>query len=148
MRKIKYLVVHCSDSPNERDVTAADIHDWHKARGWDGIGYNAVITRAGYIQPGRPDYWQGAHVRDFDQDGEGDNSDSLGVCLIGRDEFTPHQFRALAAWLYDKKRQHPDAEVVGHRDLDTRKTCPNFNVRDWYASLSPTYRFIPHTAQS
>lgn len=133
MRDVKYLVVHCSDTPNGRPHTAEDIHRWHQERGWVGIGYNAVIALDGDLQPGRPDYWQGAHVQDFDKNGVGDNSDSLGICLIGKDEFTDAQFRSLEGWLLAKKAEYPNAEVVGHRDLDNRKTCPNFDVRAWWA---------------
>lgn len=132
MREIRFIVVHCSDTPNGRDDRAADIHRWHRERGWDGIGYNAVISVDGYLEPGRPDYWQGAHVRDFDDNGEGDNSDSLGVCLIGRDQFSDDQLRTLEGWILAKLADHPEAEVVGHRDLDSRKSCPNFDVREWW----------------
>ena len=47
--KVKYLVVHCADTPDDREVTASGIHDWHKARGWDGIGYHWVFGRGGDI---------------------------------------------------------------------------------------------------
>lgn len=139
MREIKYLVVHCSDTPNGRHHTAEDIHRWHsdpkpKGNGWDGIGYNAVGLVGGGIEPGRPDYWQGAHVRDFDENGEGDNSDSLGYVLIGRDEFDDAQMRDLEGWLLAKKSLYPKAQVVGHCNLDSRKTCPNFDVPAWWAS--------------
>jgi len=133
MRKIKFLVVHCSDSPNGRGDTAADIHRWHQQRGWSGIGYNAVIPADGSLQPGRPDYWQGAHTRDFDANGEGDNSDSLGICLIGRDKFSDDQLRTLEGWLILKQLEYQGAKVVGHRNLDSRKTCPNFDVKAWWA---------------
>lgn len=136
MEKIEYLVVHCSDTPNGRDDRAEDIHRWHLERGWSGIGYNAVIPISGVIEQGRPDYWQPAHVRDFDQDGEGDNSDSLGICLIGTDDFNDDQLRALEGWLLAKQAEYPDAEIVGHRDLDRRKTCPNFDVGAWWSSVS------------
>lgn len=136
MREIKFLTVHCSDTPNGRDDHAEDIHRWHQERGWTGIGYNAVVTVAGYLEQGRPDYWQGAHVRDFDENGEGDNSDSLGICLIGTDQFSDDQLRTLEGWLLAKKAEYPDAEVVGHRDLDSRKTCPNFDVGDWWRNRS------------
>ena len=95
--KIKFIVIHCSDTPNDRDVTAADIHRWHLEKKWSGIGYNEVIRRSGLVEHGRPPYWQGAHVRDFDGDGEGDNSDSIGICLIGRDQYTDDQFDSLTA---------------------------------------------------
>jgi len=134
MRKIKYLVVHCSDTPNGRNDTAEDIHRWHQERGWSGIGYNAVVTAHGLLQAGRPDYWQGAHVRDFDENGEGDNSDSLGICLIGRDVFTNEQLNILEGWLILKQLEYPDAKVVGHRNLDSRKTCPNFDVEEWWGN--------------
>lgn len=133
MRPIQFLVVHCSDSPNGQPFTAEDIHNWHQQRGWDGIGYNAVGLVGGGIEPGRPDYWQGAHVRDFDEDGQGDNSDSLGYCLIGRDQFDDAQLRDLEGWLIAKQAEHPQAQVKGHRNLDSRKTCPNFDVQAWWA---------------
>ena len=57
----------------------------HLNFGWNGIGYHKVILRNGEIQDGRPEYWIGAHVK-------GKNTVSLGVCLIGRDEFTKNQF--------------------------------------------------------
>lgn len=129
MRKIRFIVVHCSDTPNGRDDRAEDIHRWHRERGWDGIGYNAVITADGYLEPGRPDYWEGAHVA-------GHNAESLGVCLIGTDRFTDDQLRTLEGWLLAKQADHPEAEVVGHRDLDSRKTCPNFDVSEWWRNRS------------
>ena len=60
----------------------------HLGFGWDGIGYHKVILRSGEIENGRPEYWVGAHVK-------GENDVSLGVCLIGRDEFTNEQFSSL-----------------------------------------------------
>lgn len=125
MSQIRYLVVHCADTPDDRNHTAEDIHRWHLERGWSGIGYHAVITRDGQIQTGRPDYWQGAHVN-------GHNAHSLGVCLIGRNKFTNAQFDALAYWISDKLAHYPGAQVVGHCDLDPKKTCPNFNVKGWW----------------
>lgn len=126
MDKIRYLVVHCADTPDDIDFSAEDIHRWHLERGWSGIGYHAVIKKDGTIQLGRPEYWDGAHVR-------GHNHESLGVCLVGRDDFTPKQMRALGTVLIGWKQKHPNAEVVGHRDLDSHKTCPNFDVKAWWA---------------
>ena len=52
LKEIKYLVVHCSDTPDERDVSVADIHDMHLGFGWDGIGYHKLITRDGTVHNG------------------------------------------------------------------------------------------------
>lgn len=122
---MQYLVVHCADTPDDKDFTAEDIHDWHKQRGWDGIGYHAVILRDGSIHPGRPDFWPGAHVK-------GHNYDSLGVCLVGRKDFTPEQLGSLREWLDEKAEMYPHSTVVGHRELDNTKPCPNFDVWKWW----------------
>jgi len=124
---MRYLVVHISDSPKDRGDTAADIHRWHKQRGWDGIGYHAVITGTADIEPGRPDYWQGAHVK-------GHNADSLGICIITDTAPDEDQLRVLEGWLLAKLAEYPEAKVVGHRDLDSRKTCPNMDIPAWWAS--------------
>ncbi|MDY0164645.1 N-acetylmuramoyl-L-alanine amidase [Desulfobotulus sp.] len=126
MKGIRYLVVHCSDTPNDREVTAAEINSWHRKRGWDGIGYHAVIRRDGTVEAGRPPYWVGAHVQSF-------NGVSLGVCLVGRDHFTEAQMEALEGVLREWQALCPEAVVVGHRDLDSRKTCPNFDAALWWA---------------
>lgn len=125
---IQYLVVHCSDSPNHETMTASDIHAMHLGFGWHGVGYHRVINRSGLIEHGRPDYWIGAHVY-------GHNEESLGVCLIGRDEFTELQFLSLEKVLREWTLKHPSAKVVGHCDFDsTEKTCPNFDAGKWWQS--------------
>ena len=53
----------------------------HLEFGWNGIGYHKIIKRDGEIENGRPEFWIGAHVY-------GKNDQSLGVCLIGRDNFS------------------------------------------------------------
>ena len=140
MRLINRIVVHCSDSAWG---DAAVIRDWHRERGWSDIGYHVVILNGfrknsrrfteeddGRLEPGRPLDRMGAHVR-------GANRGSLGVCLIGKEEFTPYQFSALErlllvwAGLYGVER----GRIVGHRDLDRKKTCPNFEVRDFLETI-------------
>ena len=122
---IKLLVVHCSDTDNNKNIDVTDIHKMHLNFGWDGIGYHKVILRSGKIENGRPEYWIGAHVK-------GKNKFSLGVCLIGRDKFTKKQFISLENILKKWKLLYPNAVIVGHRDTGkTKKTCPNFDVITW-----------------
>ena len=118
---IQKIVIHCSDSPHGRGDDAKTIHRWHLEKGWDGIGYHWLITETGETQAGRPEYWQGSHVR-------GHNHDSIGICLIGRDHFTDAQLTALANLVKSRLNKYPDATVYGHCDLDPNKTCPNFDV--------------------
>ena len=122
---IKLLVVHCSDSEDDQNLTAIDLHNMHLKFGWDGIGYHKVINRSGKIENGRPEYWIGAHV-------QGKNNISLGVCLIGREKFTVKQYISLEKVLRKWKDLYPEAKIVGHRDTgNTKKTCPNFDVKTW-----------------
>ena len=123
-RHIDLAVLHCSDSPDHHYVTAADIHEWHLARGWDGVGYHYIIERDGTISNGRPEYWKGAHVRDY-------NTGSIGICVVGRDAYTPEQFKSLDSLYRKIKKAHPNIIWKGHRELDQYKTCPNDALMAW-----------------
>ena len=128
-KNIKLLVVHCSDTEESKRLTAIDLHNMHLKFGWDGIGYHKIIDRSGKIENGRPEYWTGAHVY-------GKNNESLGVCLIGKKHFTKKQFSSLKKILVDWKAKYPNAVVKGHCDtIKTKKTCPNFNVDNWYKKI-------------
>lgn len=105
------------------DTTAADIDQWHREFGWDGIGYHYVIRFNGAIETGRPETAQGAHAKGF-------NSRSVGICWSGHGDIEPptiEQWNAalnLVRELMDRYRVPLD-NVVGHRELpDVRKTCP------------------------
>ena len=99
--EIKFLIVHCSDTPNENNIDASFIHQMHLNNGWDGIGYHKVILRSGVIENGRPEFWIGAHVK-------GKNDVSLGVCLIGRNKFTEKQFFSLENVLRSWRKSYPN----------------------------------------
>jgi len=125
---IKYLVVHCSDSPDNENLGAREVHALHQSFGWHGCGYHRVICRDGTIEAGRPDYWVGAHVY-------GHNEESLGVCLVGRREFNAAQFDALEEVLRSWQSSYPKAQILGHCDfVTTTKTCPNFDVSEFCIS--------------
>jgi len=141
MREIKLIVLHCSDSLFG-DVALIDL--WHRERGFDGIGYHYVIEngypdaeshrlkrpcfeRDGRLSTGRPLAEVGAHVK-------GRNEGSIGICLIGRDQFTAAQFGTLAKLMADLRGSWPEAELLGHYEAqlpgEARKSCPNLDM-DW-----------------
>ncbi len=129
MMNITRVVIHCSASPQGRGDDAETIHSWHTRRGWSGIGYHYVILEDGTLQTGRPEYWEGAHVN-------GHNKDSLGICLIGYgSEVTNDQMDTLAQLLLGLNHKYNGVEVLGHNDLDPNKTCPNFNVKEWWGTI-------------
>jgi N-acetyl-anhydromuramyl-L-alanine amidase AmpD len=118
------LIVHCSDSPHGRGDDASTIHSWHLQRGFDGIGYHYVITEDGTRQAGRPEYWTGSQVKNY-------NKGSIGICLIGRETFTPEQHSELVVLLRELRGRYPGAEILGHYQLDPGKTCPNIEMPVW-----------------
>ena len=125
IKNIKKIIIHCSDTPDEDNLDAKDIHDMHLGFGWEGIGYHKVILRNGIIQNGRPEFWIGAHVK-------GINNISLGVCLIGRKTFSPKQFLTLEKLLILWKKKYVGVKIEGHCEaVITQKTCPNFDVKQW-----------------
>ncbi len=136
MSQIKKVVVHCSDSPDTLDIGAAEIKQWHtmpppKGRGWADIGYHEVIRRSGHVEAGRFENGDsilegkeiGAHVA-------GQNSDSIAICIVGRDHFAAEQMEALYERLLYRLKAHGlgVSQVYGHYELDPKKTCPNLNM--------------------
>lgn len=132
MRKITHLVVHCTATPEGRDVSAAEIRGWHKAKGWADIGYHYVVRLDGRVEKGRPDIEPGAHV-------SGHNRNTIGIVYAGgvaKDGKTPKDTRtgaqkaALRKLINQLKQTYPAAQVVGHRDFPgVAKACPSFDVR-------------------
>lgn len=137
---IDTVVIHCADTPNGYGWwRAADIDQWHAARGFKRtharpgdalkhIGYHYVIEISGAVIVGRTHEEIGAHC-------EGFNHRSIGVCLIGRTEFTRDQWNELRAIVQHLQGSLAIAEIVGHRDTITdpekAKDCPGFDVRAW-----------------
>lgn len=137
MRIIDKIIVHCADTFAHMDIGAKEIDRWHRERGWKAIGYNYVIRRDGTIEKGRDldgdgnvDEEVGAHARGF-------NANSIGICLVGGKgedgnpdaNFTMLQYMALTTLKLKLLVKYPNADIMGHRDLDPSKDCPCFDVR-------------------
>lgn len=138
MRKIKTIVIHCSASPNFRHTTVNDIDRWHKQRGFKrvnplinnelfAIGYHYVIYIDGSVHSGRSVEEVGAHVAGW-------NANTIGICMIGTDDFTAGQWDSLKDLVKKMQLDHIGAGVCGHRDFpNVHKDCPGFDVFAWYA---------------
>lgn len=140
---IKRLVVHCSFTKTDQYITAAEIRRWHTSKDskdpskpWEDIGYHYVVGRAGNVESGRETKYMGAHASGY-------NHDSIGICLVGgmsavgqaEFNYTSRQLSALWQLLWQLSKKHERAKVCGHRDLDSKKTCPNFDVKAWFYDL-------------
>ncbi|WP_163566263.1 N-acetylmuramoyl-L-alanine amidase [Helicobacter suis] len=129
LKTIKKIIVHCSATPEGKDYSAKDIDKWHKERGWECIGYHYVIKLDGTIEGGRSVKFVGAHCK-------GHNSDSLGICYIGgldkdhkpKDTRTPEQKEAIKSLCLKLLKENLAAKLYGHRDFESKKDCPCFDV--------------------
>ena len=151
-RRIDRIYVHHSYS---RFGDAEEIDIWHRARGFNKIGYNAVVSvgekdirpdvgfPAGIIQLGRSINKVPATVR-------GDNSHSIGICVVGNFDIQDEnddpgekpdaggvreKALGLIAATYCKKLDLPVRQVLGHWEArlvpgvpDPVKSCPGNNI--------------------
>lgn len=141
MRKIRKIIVHCSATPEGKDIDAEEIKKWHLKRGWRDIGYHFVIKLDGTIEEGRPIEQTGAHVK-------GHNYNSIGICYIGgvekkkkndkwiaKDTRTKKQKDSLIDLLLRLKEDYPGAVIHGHNEFSS-KSCPCFDAYSEYNYIS------------
>ena len=118
----KKVILHCSASPNYKQLTVEQIDKMHRARGWSQVGYHWIVYPNGELMPGRAERVVGAHTK-------GKNTHSLGICLIGTDRFTEEQVEGLIE-LYDDfyKRYDIDYDAWwGHYQF-ANKICPGIDM--------------------
>ena len=143
-RRIDYIVVHCTATPEGMAKTVEDIRREHKKQGWSDIGYHYVVTLDGEVHEGRNVDIAGSHVAGY-------NANSIGVVYVGglerdpkktyqqlraKDTRTDRQKMALLALLMDLRRLYPDARILGHRDFPrVTKACPSFNAMAEYRNV-------------
>lgn len=125
MRKIKSIVLHVSDSPDDLDIGAKEIREWHIDRGWSDIGYHYVIRIDGTVEKGRDLDRPGAHAK-------GHNIDSIGICWVGRDKISNYAFASLTQLLLKLLDKHNLScqNILGHYEINPKKTCPNIEMEE------------------
>ena len=141
MRDLKRIILHCSATPEGREVSVETIRGWHtdpppQGRGWSDIGYHYVIHLDGKIEIGRPIEVQGAHV-------SGENEDSIGICYIGgvdasnepKDTMTVSQEIAFVEIVKSLRLIFGELSIHGHNEFST-KACPSFSVEEKFGFLN------------
>ena len=143
---MKYLVIHCTATPEGREVSSAEIRRWHTSpvsqggRGWKQVGYTDRVHLDGRVErlvgnneDANVDTWE------VTNGARGYNSVSRHIVYVGgcdkkmqpKDTRTSAQKRAIEAYVKDFHKRFPDVRIVGHRDLNSGKACPSFDVRSW-----------------
>lgn len=128
LMQVKRLIIHHSASP--RETTVEQLREWHKARGFEDVGYHRVIDHLGTVHATRQLTMQGAHCL-------GCNGDSWGVCVTGDNtredrRWNEAQIAALERLVDAAAELVPGLVVCGHRDAvggKTKTECPGLDVR-------------------
>ena len=134
MRSVNLIVIHCSATRCDRRFPVEKLKACHNARfGNKGIGYHYYIERDGHLYQTRDESLVGMHARHY-------NAHSIGICYEGglnergqaADTRTPEQRAALIALLRSLKEDYPQAEILGHRELEgVHKECPSFDCQEY-----------------
>lgn len=155
-RRIDYIAIHCTATPEGQDLTVEQIRKQHKKQGWSDIGYHYVVYRDGTVHQGRDVDVSGAHVSGY-------NSYSIGIAYVGgledkpgvaysrlkaKDTRTDQQKASLLALLMDLRKLYPKATIQGHRDFSPDlnhngtiepsewiKDCPSFDAKRAYRNI-------------
>ena len=147
---MKYLVIHCTATPEGREVSSAEIRHWHTdpvskgGRGWKQVGYTDLIHLDGSVErlvqnneDARVDPWE------VTNGAKGYNSVSRHIVYAGgvakdgktpKDTRTEAQKKALRDYVRDFHRRFPQIKIVGHNEL-AAKACPSFDVKAWLKEI-------------
>lgn len=119
----KNIIVHHTAVSREKNSNQFEATDnYHKSKGWGGIGYHYLIEPDGTVKQGRADNEPGAHTSQKNM-----NYLSLGICLTGDfdiEEPTKEQCIALQELIRRKQTEYTilDDNVVPHRHY-APKSC-------------------------
>lgn len=120
MKTIEGIVLHHSGVKVLQSVET--IHNYHKNKGWAGIGYHFYVRKDGSVYRGRPENMAGAHC-------PGVNSISLGICAEGDFEqeiMNDIQKNAIVELIKDIKPRYNIKWIKGHREI-LSTDCPGAN---------------------
>ena len=152
MGKLTNLVIHCTATPQGKEVTKSDIIHWHTdpkehgGRGWRRPGYSDMIYLDGSLvnivpfnQDEQVDPWE------ITNGAKGINGISRHVVYVGgvdkggkkpKDTRTEEQLSTLETYVKFMILRHPGIQVLGHNQAPgANKACPSFDVSKWLESI-------------
>lgn len=150
MAQMKRLVIHCTATPEGREVSAADIQHWHTdpvskgGRGWKQVGYTDMVHLDGRVErlvknneDAEVDPWE------ITNGAVGYNSTSRHIVYVGgcdkgmqpKDTRTAAQKKALTEYVRNFHERFPQIRIVGHHELNPGKACPSFDVQTWLREI-------------
>ena len=133
MRKIKYIAVHCTATPQTTSIDSIKNY-WKTNLGWKMPGYHFIIKPDGEAV-------KLLSVDEVSNGVKGFNSETINISYIGGvdkagkpiDNRTEAQKATLLKLLKEFRAKFPNAVIQGHRDFpNVKKACPSFNAKKEY----------------
>ncbi len=152
MGKLRFLVIHCTATPESVEVDKGDVIAWHTnprhlgGRGWNRPGYSDIIHLNGKLENIIP-FDQDSYVDSWEisNGAKGINGISRHIVYTGgmdkdnkkaKDTRTEAQKVALETYVKYMVLRHPDIQVLGHNQAPGAiKDCPSFDVPKWLKSI-------------
>jgi hypothetical protein len=123
--------------------TVEAIHNFHKSKGWGGIGYNYYVRKDGKIYKGRPTTAVGCHCS-----AQGKNRVSIGVCFEGdieKDVMPQAQIEAGKELCKYIREHHKITKFARHKDY-ANTDCPGKNFP--FAEITKATTTAPATSKA
>jgi hypothetical protein len=141
---VALVVIHHSYAPDvpcgvtrQKEIDSVrSIERFHvEENNWAGIGYNWLVFQSGNIYEGRGWARAGAHT-------EGQNSRSVGICLVINGDKVPptdaaiEAIKSIIATGLRSKHILPSYTIKGHKDFSP-KSCPGVKVVPLFDKMRP-----------
>ncbi|MET3035816.1 N-acetylmuramoyl-L-alanine amidase [Chryseobacterium sp. NRRL B-14859] len=136
MRKINYLVVHCTATQPTAKISSIQNY-WKNELKWKSPGYHYIIEANGNV----------VNLLTIDKISNGVanwNSQIINISYVGgidskgnpKDTRTPEQKASILKLLKQLKQKFPNAKIQGHRDFPkVHKACPSFDAKTEYQNI-------------
>lgn len=150
MKQLQHLFIHCTATPQGREVSAQELRRWHTnpvsqgGRGWSTVGYTDLIHLDGRVERLVQNN-EDAYVDSWEvtNGAKGYNATSRHIVYVGgltndattpRDTRTLLQRKALEAYANDFHTRFPLAQIKGHNEV-AATACPCFDVQHWLSEI-------------
>jgi N-acetylmuramoyl-L-alanine amidase len=143
MRQIKYIVLHCTATPELTRIESIQKY-WRETLGWRDPGYHWIIKHNGHAVQLHPIDKPSNGVKGF-------NANAIHISYIGgidekgkaKDTRSDKQKQTMYDLVKGYKEMFPDAKILGHRDFpNVAKSCPSFSVEEWCKCVGFKYEPI------
>lgn len=149
-KPLQFLVIHCTATPEGREVSSDEIRRWHTGpvskggRGWKQVGYTDMIHLDGKVER-LVDNNEDAFVDNWEitNGAKGYNGISRHIVYVGglasdaktpKDTRTADQLRVMKAYVTSFHKRFPNVRIIGHNEI-AAKACPSFDVRKWLGTI-------------